>query len=131
MALAGCGTRHEFGKVEGTVRAGGQALANVVVTFLPEKPGDSATPRSLAQTDAAGRYALRTESQQEGAVIGKHRVVVEDLAILAAPRAADGTVLKRPPVRFSSSYTDVLRTPLIVVVKSGSQTIDFDLSPGP
>jgi len=131
LSLAGCGPRHELGKVEGTVRAGGQPLANVLVTFLPEGSGDSAAPRSLAQTDAAGRYTLQTESQQQGAVIGKYRVLVEDLAILSAPRAADGTVLKRPPVRFSAIYSDVLGTPLVVDVKSGPQTIDIDLSPGP
>jgi hypothetical protein len=127
--FAGCGPRHELAKVEGTVRAGGQPLANVVVTFLPESAGDADVPRSVAQTDAAGRFALRTELQQEGAVVGKHRVVVEDLAINSAPRSSDGTVLKRPPARFSASYSDLLRTPLMVEVKRGEQTIDLKLTP--
>jgi hypothetical protein len=59
--------------------------------------------------------------------VGKHRVTIEDLAMLSAPRSPDGTVLKRPPVRFSPNYADPLRTPLVHEVKAGTQTIDLDL----
>jgi len=86
-------------------------------------------PAGVAQTDEQGRYRLQTEMQESGAVVAKHRVTVEDLAILSAPRSPDGTVLKRSPVRFSSSYSDPLRTPLVREVKSGKQAIDLDLTP--
>lgn len=131
VVLAGCGSQRELGEVEGIVRAGGQPLAGVLITFVPETAPGNAAPRSLSQTDAKGRYVLRTESQREGAVVGKHRVVVEDLAILLAPRSPDGTVVKRPPVRVSARYTDPLRTPLLVEVKPGSQAINLDLVSSP
>jgi hypothetical protein len=123
--LAGCGWRAELGQVEGTVRVkGGQPLAGVVVTFVPEAEG---APRSLAQSGADGRYILKTEDGRHGAHVGKHRVTVEDLSILSAPRSPDGTVLKRPPQRFSTDYADPLRTPLQFDVKPEAQTIDLEL----
>lgn len=124
----GCGSRSELGQVEGTIRAGGQPLANVVVTFVPNFAGPGATLRSQAQSDDKGHYQLRTESQLAGAVVGKHKVTVEDLAILSAPRSPDGTVLKRPPVRFPAHYSDPLRSPLEREVLAGSQVIDLDLA---
>lgn len=130
LFLAGCGRGYHLGQVEGAVRAGGKPLGNVVVTFIPESTGDQALPRSLAQSNEAGRYTLQIETQGAGAVVGKHRVVVEDLAILNAPRAPDGTVLKRPHVRFSARYSDPLGTPLLVEVKAGLQTIDLELGSG-
>jgi len=129
--LAGCGSSAKLGQVSGVVRASGKPLAGVVVTFVPD--GNETTPalRSLAQTDAEGRYRLRTEDGRDGAIVGKHSVTVEDLAIQSAPRSEDGTVLKRPPVRFSPSYADPIRTPLKFEVKPDSQTIDLDLSQSP
>jgi hypothetical protein len=58
-------------------------------------------------------------------------VVVQDLAMQKASRSADGTVLKLPPVRFSADYGDPLRTPLVVEVREGEQTIDLELKAGP
>lgn len=125
--ITGCGGP-TLGRVEGSVRVAGQPLAGVVVTFIPEVERDAAALRSLAQTDRHGRYRLRNEKQQEGAAVGKHRVIVEDLAILSAPRSADGTVVQRPRARFLPAYSDPLRTPLVVEVKPGEQTLDLELS---
>ncbi len=124
----GCGTTTELGQVSGTVSAGGQPLANVLVTFIPQSDGEAATVRSMATTDEQGRYQLRTEQQTTGAVIGKHKVIVEDLAIYQAPRAPDGTVLSMPRARFAAHYSDPLRSPLAREVKPGEQTIDLDLT---
>lgn len=125
----GCGSQLEYGQVEGLVRVGGKPVPNAVVTFVPDQAGDVILPQSAAQTDEQGRYRLQLVTQEPGAVVGKHRVTVEDLAMQAAPRSADGTVLKRPPVRFSPSYADPLRTPLTHEVHSGTQTINLDLLP--
>lgn len=127
--LAGCRHHVELGQVSGTVRAAGQPISNAVVTFVPERTGEVKLPLSQAQTDAQGNYQLRTSQQEPGAVIGKHRVTVEDLAILAAPRSSDGTVLRRPAQRFAPGYSDPLRTPLLFEVKPGTQQIDLLLSP--
>jgi hypothetical protein len=117
-----------LGQVEGSVHAAGQPLANVLVTFIPEEGGEGAQIPSLGVTDKEGRFRLRTEQQQEGAVLGAHRIIVEDLAIYDAPRSPDGTLLARPPQRFAASYSDPLQSPLTHEVKPGLQSVELELS---
>jgi hypothetical protein len=125
--VAGCGPAIEFGQVSGTVRAGGLPLPGVLVTFIPEANGPAAAVRSMGVTDDNGQYRLKTESQRDGAVLGQHRVIIEDMAIYSAPRSADGTVLAHPPERFPPAYSDPLASPLVREVAAGSQTFDLDL----
>jgi len=127
VLVVGCGSNPELGRVSGTVRSGGRPLANVLVTFIPAADGADAALRSMSTTDDQGRYQLKTERQVPGALVGRQKVIVEDLAIYQAPRAADGTVLTLPPVRFAAAYTDPLRSPLAHEVMPGEQTIDLDL----
>src|SRR5262245_30220981 len=119
VTVAGCGAGPPHGEVEGTVRRDGKPLANVLVVFVPDP--DRATPggRAAGQTDAQGRYRVRADAGRDGAPVGWHRVVAEDLAILNAPRAPDGTVTRKPPVRFPPRYGDPLQTPLRKEVQSG------------
>ncbi len=125
--LAGCGQSIELGQVEGKVTAKGQPLANALVTFIPEVNGEAGRVRSMGMTDAEGCYRLQTEKQQPGAVVGKHRVTVEDMAIYSVPRSEDGTVLEHPPVRFAASFSNPLKTELVHAVAAGSQTVDLQL----
>jgi hypothetical protein len=127
LVAAGCGSKVELGQVEGTVRAGGQPLRGVLVTFVPESSGPAAVVRSMGVTDEAGRFRLRTETQEDGAIVGRHKVLVEDLAIYSAPRSEDGTVLKRPPQRFAPAYSDLLQSPLSQEVKAGPQSLELVL----
>jgi hypothetical protein len=39
-------------------------------------------------------------------MVGDHRIILDDLAILDAPRSEGGTVIKMPPTHFSSNYTN-------------------------
>jgi len=130
LLAAGCGRQAPRGEVEGMVRSGGKPLASVLVTFVPEGGG---RPRNGAagRTDAGGRYRLRGQDGQQGAAAGAYRVVVEDLAAADAPRSPDGTLRRKPPVRFPPHYGDLLRTPLRREVGPGAQTIDLDLSGPP
>jgi hypothetical protein len=123
----GCGAAPPRGEVEGTVRSRGKPLANALVTFVPDPDQKTTGPRASAQTDGEGRYRLRGEDRQPGAVVGAYRVVIEDLDVHAAPRAADGTLLRPPPLRFAPHFGDPLKTPLRKRVEPGSQVIDLDL----
>lgn len=127
LIVVGCSSSPPLGEVEGVVRVGGKPLADVLVTFLPDTNQDHRGERAAGKTDAAGRYRLRREQGQIGTTIGVYRVVIEDLAIYSAPRSADGTLLAKPPVRFSPQLAAPLQTPLRREVKAGAQTIDFDL----
>lgn len=110
----------------------GQPLANVLVSYLPDpdKKGAGAA-RAAARTDERGRYRLRGEAGQDGAVVGWYRVTVEDLTVNEAARAPDGTLLRKPPARFAPAFGDPLRTPLRKEVRPGPQTVDLDLTAGP
>jgi len=131
LLVAGCGTPVEMGQVEGTVRAGGQPLSGVLVTFIPTHEVPGGVIRSMGKTDGQGRYRLQAENQQDGAVVGQHQVIVEDLAIYSAPRDADGTVTQLPPERVPQAYSDLLQTKLQREVQPGEQTIDLDLTASP
>src|SRR5262245_61156834 len=84
LLLVGCRPNVELGRVSGTVHSAGKSMPNVLVTFIPQSDSESAVLRSLATTDAQGRYELKTEQQAIGAVIGKHKVIVEDLTVYQA-----------------------------------------------
>jgi hypothetical protein len=131
LMASGCGPGAPRGEVEGVVRCNGQPLADVLVTFLPDTDQGGQGPRSSARTDPRGHYRLRGEDRRAGAVAGWHRVVVEDLAVYAAPRDADGTLRRRPPVRLPPRYSNPLQTPLRKEVLPGVQTMDLDLSAAP
>jgi hypothetical protein len=130
LAVLGCGAEPPRGEVEGVVRCNCKPLADVVVVFVPDADQGTRGARALAQTDAEGRYRLQGEDRRAGAAAGAHRVVIEDLAVYAAPRQPDGTLLRKPAPRFPPQYSDPLRTPLRKQVHPGPQVIDLDL-PGP
>jgi hypothetical protein len=99
--------------VEGTVTKDGRPLANVRVVFLADT--GSVGPRAAGLTDKAGHYRLRTDYGEDGAVVGKHRVVILDRT---TPRM--GAV-------HLSDYGRFPQTPLRAEVHPGRQTLDFDL----
>lgn len=99
----------------------------MLVTFVPEESGENSGVRSMGISDASGKFKLRTETQLDGALLGTHRVMVEDLAIYDAPRADDGTILTMPAERFPKIYTDPIHTPLQATVRSEEQQVSLEL----
>src|SRR5262245_61382639 len=132
---AGCSGR-EFAEVEGTVTFDGKPLTEVQVVFVPDAVKGNAGNNASAFTDAQGHYRLRAErDQKDGTVLGPHRVFFVDLTTvpeLADAPAPPGQAARRRgpgiPTRFPRVYTDLLETPFKdVEIKSGKQTLDFDL----
>jgi len=128
--LIGCGGGPELVEVAGVATLDGQPLANVLVTFVPETASESRTVRSMGLTDQEGKFELLAESQRPGAVLGKHRVLVEDLSIHSAPRSEDGTLLSRPAPRFPARYSDLQNSPLRAEVAKDSPPIRVELVSG-
>lgn len=145
VSALGCGGR-EFAEVEGRVTLDGQPLADAEVVFLPDPVKGNQANNASAFTDADGRYRLYAgRDGRDGTVVGPHRVVVVDLRMVVdttgagTPQAAGGgaAVAAMPgtkPRRFPVAYGDAFATPFAdVEVRSGKQTLDFDLksaSPG-
>lgn len=128
FALAlGCGKRPpEFAEVKGTVRVGGQPHAGLVVRYLPDPAQGNGSPiNATGKTDAQGQYTLQhvfQGTEGAGAVLGWHRVLIEDASRGPTPQGQTP-----PPPLIPMTYGSPATTPLVKEVKAGSQTIDLDI----
>lgn len=79
-ACTGCSSSKEYevAPVSGTVTLDGAPAANVEVAFQPIGGAENPTPGpgSLAIADDQGRFTLRTIRDEDGAVVGNHRVLI-------------------------------------------------------
>jgi hypothetical protein len=122
--LAGCTRGPEFAEVEGTVTQGGKPLEKVQVEFYPDGIG----PRSMAITDAAGKFVLKSD----GAVVGGHKVVLRDVSIYPdrplTREELNQDFGKGKKIRIPATYGDTARTPLTKTVTGGQKnTIDIEV----
>jgi len=134
--------------VEGTVTKDGLPLRGIEVVFLPD--ADTVGPRASGLTDEAGHYRLRTDNGDDGAVVGKHRVLIRDVneaAIMRALSHTRGAQSKEskqlPPemaerlkehlriaadaVRVPPTYGRFNETPLRVEFQPGPQVIHLEV----
>jgi hypothetical protein len=128
LLVTGCGPKPpEFGEVEGIVRIGGQPHAGLVVRYFPDPAkGNNLPINAMGKTDAQGKYSLQhvfNGHEGPGAVIGWHRVLIEDASRGPTPQGQTP-----PPPLVSSTYSSPATTPLLKEVKAGSQTIDLDIA---
>lgn len=133
----GCGGSDlpELGYVEGTVKMDGKPMANVVLTFQPDK----ARP-AYGKTDENGWYELTYTDGNPGATIGKHNVKISsadgqgdgedesyeegeggDYEDGESENASRG---EKIPAKYNQM------SELIREVTAGDQVIDFDLESG-
>jgi hypothetical protein len=139
---AGCNRSPERAEVDGFVTLAGKPLANVEVVFLPDPELGSTGPRAAALTNAEGYYHLHADAGQEGAAVGKYRVLIVDNENRAmTPRPDPGSDGDGPQVEKAKSpkkavqrgrvpprYGRIDSTPLQPVeVKSGKQSHDFQV----
>lgn len=126
---AGCGQKPELGSVEGVVTLDGKPLARAAVAFFPDPAKGQNGPVSVAVTDDAGNYTLEytvmndqdpaQSRKHPGAVLGWHKVVIDDYQMYAEQL--------KPPGRVPVVYTAIDSTPLEFEVKDGPQTINLEL----
>jgi hypothetical protein len=90
LGLAGCGGSNIV-KVTGTLTHKGKPVPNALLTFEPDHGR-----QSWAQTDEAGRFKIFYDRQQDGAIVGKHKVFIEFKPTTDAEREAM-LVGKLPP----------------------------------
>jgi hypothetical protein len=143
---AGCQSKSpQFAPVEGNVTKGGKPLAGVIVDFYPD-PG-SLGPRSTSEpTDEAGHYRLRSSwGDDDGAVVGPHRVCILDTRADEEPnslrrrpnKSTNTKEIQEKVKQFKKSassrprlpplYSQLNQTPLRVEVQPGAQVIDLDV----
>ncbi|MGD9853610.1 MAG: hypothetical protein AB7U20_01535 [Planctomycetaceae bacterium] len=117
--VSGCAKQGpQFYVVEGVVTVDGAPMDNLAVEFWPTGPEG---PKSSSNTDAQGRFALKTvDGKGIGAVEGKHKVVVRDNNQMQVPFAGranenvDTTQGVKP--RIADKFTNFNSTPLEVEI---------------
>jgi hypothetical protein len=121
--VVGCWGPSNVGGVSGKVTLGGQPLPNALITFSPTAEGGSS---GVGQTDSEGNYTLSYAAGVRGAQEGENVVRIttyrEADPDAEPPQAA---VPEKVPAKYNS------KSELKVEVKSGSNTFDFPLEPGP
>jgi hypothetical protein len=121
LVTCGCGKKGKEwtfnDQVEGVVKLEGAPVANVFVQFVPDDPEEQG-PISRGITDAKGHFRLATDDERDGAVIGKHRILVFAGRTDTGARAG-GNV---PP-----SYRNVKDTKLTLDVTPDKHSYDVDL----
>ena len=79
VAVVGCGAPQlKFAPVSGKVTLNGKPLAGASVTFEPvTEPGTTPLPpSSFGKTDQNGEFTLQAVGGENGALVGKHRVMI-------------------------------------------------------
>lgn len=87
LGLTGCGNDPKYVAVSGVVKVNGKPYKNAVVTFQPMGSKENINPGrgSSGITDDQGRFTLKTDGGQNGAVVGTHLVrIMTDFKTLGA-----------------------------------------------
>jgi hypothetical protein len=142
VTVSGCGPKFTFIPVEGTVTKGGRPLRDIEVVFLADPDEGTLGPRATGRTDEAGHYRLRTDSGDDGAVAGKHRVVILDLEASKkqvvrsfrgrpspemAKRLQEQQKTTAEALRVPPHYASISDTPLRAEVRPEAQVIDLEV----
>jgi hypothetical protein len=84
LVPAGCSDGPKVAKVSGTLTYKGTPVPNATIHFVPAygRP-------SWAQTDAQGKFKVNYDADQDGAVVGTHKVYLEYRPITQAEKEAE------------------------------------------
>jgi hypothetical protein len=137
-AILGCGSKYpETAKVRGTITIEGKPVASGRVMFVP----DHGVP-AIGEIQPDGSYQLTTFSPGDGAVLGKHRVTIQSLAITnpqSDPKSFEEEVARAtkpeaaaPPVPqvewiIPERYDNESTSGLEAQVAKGMNEINFDV----
>lgn len=120
LFVGSCTSGPKFSRVQGLLLVGSEPAAKVRVEFHPDASRGTKGPSSFGETDAEGRFTLTyslNDKSGEGAVVGWHKVVVQDL------RLSESETGKGIPLRFGPELGTILTTTLAQEVKDGEQSI--------
>lgn len=131
LVVMGCGpTAPQVVEVTGTVTLDGKPLDRIQVEFWPEVSG----PTSYGLTDDQGRFTLASQDgAKKGAVVGKHKVILQDTSIIVDRRMGrevenvDVTQGKKP--RILEEYANPISSTLSAEISPDKRNVDFDVKP--
>jgi hypothetical protein len=124
LVVSGCRS-YKATTVSGRVTLDGKPLPDATVTFVPEAnaPGKDPLPSSVGTTGEDGRYSLVFDdgSKKEGAVVGKHKVIIT-LGVQGSPTEGTPAFHKQLPERYNRKSKLECEVP-----PGGRSDADFDL----
>lgn len=120
LLMPGCEKKLAVASVQGTVKINGVLASGIGVQFYPDHKKNTRGPRSEGLTDENGAFTLKTDTGEEGAVIGFHRVILDDTRRKVAQQ---GEVPSQDDTRIPERYTQLGITPVIVEVKPGQPIV--------
>lgn len=123
---AGCGGAAALPETEGTVVGpDGKPMPNVLVQFTPVESKGAKVVTSSAVSGPDGKFSLKADTGQTGAVAGRHKVVLidNDLNTEDEPTAKGKKLVSRIPREYLSPAT----TPLEVTVEAGKKTHELKI----
>src|SRR5262245_61550617 len=113
LTATGCGSSLQFVEVSGVVKLDGKPMPDALVEFLRDPEKGTHGPRALGKTDTEGRFRLVRDDERVGAVVGFHRVLIQDARTFPPTRReSKGKLPVMPPSRISERYATATDTPL-------------------
>src|SRR3954463_9945909 len=81
VAFPGCGPGHgmSLGRVSGTVSSGGKPVQFGTVMFMPDSAKGTDGPPAMGTLRPSGEFSLSTDSADDGALVGFHKVGIVGL----------------------------------------------------
>lgn len=139
-ALAGCGGGPKLAPVSGVIRLDGKPYPHAVITFQPIGGKDNENPGrgSSAYTDDNGRFVLKYDGMEDGAVVGRHRVRImtkgSDVMVQGGGEGTGSDDYTPPanvkvdpiPVEWNGYSTKEFEVPA-----GGTDKADFDITSAP
>ncbi len=136
--LAGCSSNEPtLAEVSGQLKMNNKPLGNVKVTFHPDPDKGTRGAGSSGVTDKDGNFTLKFAEGKSGAIVGSHRIVLEDLDLYGTAfvgrgdyRNDDGKGGQLPVpklARFPEQFTRLDQTPLKQDVTPGMGSIVIDV----
>ena len=118
----GCGDTKKTALVKGRVTYKGLPVTSGTITFVPEGNAPSAT----GNLSPDGTYELTTYKPNDGAVLGKHSVMIVAIDTQVTRLPEDRSPL--PPPIIPTKYLDNNTSGLIAEVADKENVIDFELT---
>jgi hypothetical protein len=127
VLAAGCGGetgRDAMAPVSGRVTYAGRPVTAGRIIFYPE----DGRRMAMSAIDASGNYALTTFESQDGAFLGKYKVVVDAVREIASgPATPENEGANKLQRLVPVVYADHTTSPLAAEVVADGNTIDFDI----
>lgn len=122
MSFAGCGDSGlETAPVRGKISYRGKPLATGTILFMPE--GDK--PSATGEIQPDGSYSLTTYSANDGAVLGKHKILITAIEDQSNKLPEDRN--PAPALIIPARYNNFATSGLTAEVKPSENTFDFEL----